>query len=60
MVTKLLAELSGIGSKAVQDKFHVSTPMAETVWGKGNHENQRRKKERGTQNRRMGKGAGVL
>jgi hypothetical protein len=60
VVTKFLAELSDIQSNAVQGKFHVSAPMAETVWGKGKLENQRRSKDRGTQNRRMGKGEGVI
>jgi hypothetical protein len=54
--------MSEIGSNAVQNKFHVSTPMAETVplGGEGKLGNQRQKKERGTQNRRMGKREGVL
>jgi len=34
-MNKLLDEMSGIGSNAVQDKFHVPTPMAKTVGGGG-------------------------
>jgi len=39
-MNKLLDEMSGIRSNAVQEKFHVSTPMAETVgeWGGGGRE----------------------
>jgi len=53
-MNKLLDEMSGIGSNAVQDKFHVPTPMAKTVGGGGGEGklgNKRRKKEGGTQKR---------
>jgi len=64
-MNKLLDEMSGIRSNAVQEKFHVSTPMAETVgeWGGGGEGKLGKKKEeKGGETKKGGwkKGKGVL
>jgi hypothetical protein len=52
--------MSGIRSDAVQDTFMFQLQWQKLYVGGRKLGNQRRKKERGTETKRMGKGEGVL